>query len=829
MSDTTPMMVQYLAIKAQYPDDLVFYRMGDFYELFFEDAEEAAAILDITLTQRGLHRGRPIPMCGVPCHSYAHYLDKLIASGRTIAICEQMESPLDAKKRGPKSVVRREVVRLITPGTVSEEGLLESREHHYLGAISPPIGPAADRKLGVSWCDMTDGSIHYVAISAGELPALMARIQAREWLVAESAQHHIRFGQDGRAERNARITVRVDSDFSQARTLNRLDSVYGACVRSDPELSATPVTEATGALLDYLFLTQCGKMPSLAYPTAYRPHLFMRLDASTRRHLEISHGSQGTRRGSLLETLDCTMTSPGGRLLAEHLLAPLLCAETINERWNAVTFAKDQEAWRELSRQHLQSTADAPRALVRLSLGRGSWQDLWILREHLRVAERISHDSQSLGISQDAWPRLLQPCLTSVGSASGLRDLLDEALSEPQSQEGAALRVRHGFHLPLDMARSTIHAVRQELHALREAYRTQTGVASLKIEHNNILGYYIEVSPSHASKLNGLNFEHRQTLGSCVRFGSEALRGLEQRLIQSQQSIEGMESHIFDQLVHAVLEKADDLRNIADRLAWLDVVCSHAVVAIQHDYVRPIVDHSLKFSLVQGRHPLFASSGRGSASQSRTGASERFVANDCCLEDDHRLWLLTGPNMAGKSTLLRQIALLTVMAQAGCFVPAESFHFGIVDAIFCRVGSGDDMARGQSTFMVEMIETAAILHHATARSLVVMDEIGRGTSTFDGVAIASACLEYLMSERAPRGLCATHFHELTALAERLPGLACYHMKTQEWQGTIVFLYEVAPGSAGQSFGLHVAKLAGLPDKVVARASVLLNELTASDG
>ena len=819
--NASPMMAQYLEIKAAHAEYLLFYRMGDFYELFFDDAAKASEALDIALTKRGKHHGDDIPMCGVPVQAAEQYLEKLIRKGFRVAVCEQVEDPAEAKKRGSKSVVRREVIRLVTPGTLTEDSLLEARAANMLCALGRSGGDFA-----LAAADMSAGNFTVGAIAASELAAELARLSPRELLATDGLLADEAIGPLLKSLGPALTplpSVKFDSGNGERalKNLYRVMALDAFCQFSRAELSAA------GALVAYLDLTQKGKLPALKPLSRIGERAFMSIDAATRRNLELTETLSGTRSGSLLAAIDRTLTAAGARELAQRLSSPLTDPVAIAARHDAVALFASDELRRRM-REDLRRAPDIARALARLSVGRGGPRDLANIREGVKAAR----------VLRDQLQKLNDPLKPALGEIANARESLMQGLAQVSRMadrleyllvaEPPFLARDGGFivasaHAPLDEVRSLRDESRRVVVSLEARYRGESGVPALRIKHNGILGYFIEVTPQHADKLrsgqNRETFCHRQTIGSAVRFSTDELATLAMRISEAAEQALVIERQLFDEMAAAVLDAAAPLSAIADALARLDVASALGELAIARRHVRPRVDESVAFKITRGRHPAVEA-----ALQSEH--SQPFVPNDCNLSPDGpgRLWLVTGPNMAGKSTFLRQNALIAILAQMGAFVPAESAHIGIVDRLFSRVGAADDLARGRSTFMVEMVETAAILNQATEKSLVVLDEIGRGTATFDGLAIAWAAAEHLHEQNKSRALFATHYHEMTALAERLSSLACVTMRVREWNDTIVFLHEVAPGTADRSYGIHVAKLAGLPSAVIARAEDVLHAL-----
>jgi len=817
------MMVQYLDIKGQHPGSLLFYRMGDFYELFFDDAVQASAALDITLTKRGQHQGEEIPMCGVPVHSHEQYLLRLIRQGFRVAICEQTEDPAEAKKRGSKSVVRREVVRVVTPGTITEDGLLDARSNNYLAALAEAGGEA-----GLAWLDLSTGELTLAPVERAGLGAALARLAPGEVLLPERLSQADEL-EPVWAEWRNRLTIQPNARFDSENGRQRLLSLYGVGTLDAFGAFSRAEVAAAGALVDYVELTQKGRLPRFDTPRRQGAGQVLEIDPATRRNLELTRTMTGDRRGSLLAAIDRTVTGPGARLLSARLSAPLTDPARIARRLDMVSLLVEQTHLRLDIRAELGQTPDMERALSRLTLDRGSPRDLANIRDGLARAVtlrgRLAYGDT--GPLPEGLARVAAGLLGGAGADhEALIDLLSQALGPELpllARDGGFIAA--GYSAPLDELKGLRDDSRRHIAGLQAQYAEQTGIQSLKIRHNNVLGYYIEVTATHADKLmsekHRADFIHRQTMAGAVRFTTVALSELERKVAEAGDRALALELDLFAKLVADVVAKADFIAASARALATLDVTAALAELAVDRNWCRPHLTDDLTFEITAGRHPVveeaLADQGGGA-----------FVANDCGLSPGQRLWLLTGPNMAGKSTFLRQNALIAVLAQMGAYVPATSARIGVVDKLFSRVGAADDLARGRSTFMVEMVETATILNQATRRSLVILDEIGRGTATFDGLSIAWACVEHLHEVARCRGLFATHYHELTALAAKLAELSCHTMRIKEWRGDVIFLHEVAAGAADRSYGIHVARLAGLPPAVIARAEQVLKILEKGD-
>jgi DNA mismatch repair protein MutS len=802
----TPMMAQYLGIKAEHPDALLFYRMGDFYEMFFEDAVTASAALDIALTKRGKHADADIPMCGVPVFAAEGYLLTLIRKGFRVAIAEQMEDPAEAKKRGYKSVVRREVVRLVTPGTLTEETLLEARRHSYLAAYAEVRDTGA-----LAWADISTGVLRVTPCPANRLAPELARLTPREVLLAEGTEPAWR---DMVAEVGAALTPLARSSFDSANGEQRLCALFNVGTLDAFGAFSRAEVSALGALVDYLDLTQRGKLPLLRPPVREKAESSVQIDAATRRSLELTRGIDGGRDGSLIAAIDRTMTAAGARLLEQRISAPSREIEEITARLDAVDFMLKHGRLRADLRADLRHVPDLDRALSRLALDRGGPRDLAAIRNGLEragaIAARLTGDI----------PAQLATARAALTGHGSLRDLLERALvAEPPVMVRDGGFVAAGYDADLDQARRLRDEGRGVIAGMQADYAQEAGVASLKIKHNNVLGYFIETTATHAEKMLAppLNarFIHRQTTANQVRFTTLELSDLEARILNAGGRAMEVEKRIFESLVAAVLEQARPLSEAAAALAVIDLAAASADLSADRNWCAPRVDNSRAFEITAGRHPV--------VEQALLRDGVPFVANDCAL-DDGAIWLLTGPNMAGKSTFLRQNALIALLAQAGFHVPATKARIGLISQVFSRVGASDDLARGRSTFMVEMVETAAILNQADDRALVILDEIGRGTATYDGLSIAWAVLEHLHDVNRCRGIFATHYHEMTALAGTLAGVTNATVTVREWQGDVIFLHEVRRGAADRSYGVQVARLAGLPQPVVERARTVLEAL-----
>ena len=794
------MMTQYLALKAEAGDCLLFYRMGDFFELFFDDAKQAAQVLDIALTSRGEHLGLPIPMCGVPVHAAEGYLARLIKAGCRVAIAEQVESPEDAKRRGgSKALVARDIVRFVTAGTLTEEALLEPRRANVLAAVCEVRGTC-----GIAACDISTGRMELEECALGQLGAALARLGASEIVAPE-----------GWADAPDGAIPRSPGSFSSDGGEARLKSVHGVATLDGFGSFTRTMLAAAGGLVAYLDHAGRGKLPLLLPPLARSGEAHLAMDEVTRASLEVLQASDGGRRGSLIEAVDRCVTGAGARQLAEDLSAPLTDARAIEDRLALVQWLHDDPLLRGDLRQVQRALPDVGRALGRVVAGRGSPRDLGQLREGLSEARRVRDHLERRADR----PALLESLLPALGGHGALTDLYTRALvTTPPTERDKGGYIATGYDHALDALREISGNARKAIAALEAKYRAETGIAALKIRHNGVLGYFIEVPAGRADALMAAEsgFSHRQTMAGAVRFNALALHEEASRIAEAGGHALAAEEAHFEDLVAAAVAARHAIAATAAALARIDVAAGQAERAAEGGWCRPeIVGHAC-LEIEGGRHPVVEAA--------LSGKGERFVANDCALSQDDRLWLIGGPNMGGKSTFLRQNALIVLLAQAGGYVPASRARIGLVDRLFSRVGASDNLARGRSTFMVEMVETAAILAQATERSFVILDEVGRGTSTYDGLALAWAVVEAVHGTNRCRCLFATHYHELARLAESCEALSLHHVRAREWKGELVLLHEVAQGPADRSYGLAVAKLAGVPAPVVARAKAVLDKL-----
>ncbi|ESQ90626.1 DNA mismatch repair protein MutS [Asticcacaulis sp. AC460] len=822
-ADATPVMAQYLKTKQDHPDALLLFRMGDFYEIFFDDAVVASQALSLALTKRGVYQGKDIPLAGVPAHALDAYVSKLIRLGFRVAVCDQLEDPAEAKKRGSKSVVKRGVVRVVTPGTLTEDTLLEDRGANRLIALSSRGGVMA-----IASVELSTGDVECLEIEPETLSSHLSALRPSETLVAD------RLLQDedvfGLLKQYGGVLQPQPSSLSDPSAgEQRLLNLYGVATLDGFGSFSASEMSALGMLAAYIDVTQAGKRPVLKPPAKVISHNHLAIDAATRNSLEIDRTQQGKREGSLIAALDLTVTSGGGRLLAARLARPLFQPDAINARLDTVAWLLPRRDARNDLRHLMRSLSDQARALSRLSLNRGGPRDLTVIQNGLTVGETLAaalNDAAHDGIDP-VLPAEIDSVITALipsPPVAHLRARLERALVEepPLSLKDGGF-IRAGYSPELDEMRGLRDDSRQIVLNLEQRLAAETGIA-IRIKFNNVLGYFIELSQKLADQLvaqdTAKQFIHRQSLANQVRFVTTELVDLDSRIQRAAASALGLEMELFETLREEVRTVAPQIQAAHDAICALDVACANAGWAEEFEATRPVIDDTQRLEISRGRHPVVCAVLKSQG--------KPFTPNDVALDAEGamsaRLSLVTGPNMAGKSTFLRQNALLIVMAQAGLFVPAKAMHLGVVDRLFSRVGAGDDLAQGRSTFMMEMVETAAILQQATTRSFVILDEIGRGTATYDGLAIAWACAEDLHDRIQCRALFATHYHEMAVLDKRLKALSNLSLQAREHNGELIFLHEVRAGSADRSYGVQVARLAGMPGGVVTRARDILTRL-----
>ena len=794
----TPMMQQYLSIKSTHKDYLLFYRLGDFYELFFEDAKVASKILDIVLTKRGVQAGNDIPMCGVPYHSATHYINKLLKNGYSIAICEQLESPEEAKKRGYKAVVKREVVQIITPGTLMEDHLLDPKSPNYLMAIAEYKDTYA-----ITWIELTTGEFYVSNCNKIHIKNEISRLNPKEIVISQ--KHATEF-----LSMQANFTPRSNNIFDYQSCYQRIAGYYKvASIEGLGNFSKAQVI-ASGALIEYIIHTQKSNIPKLSILKNIDRKFFMEIDVATRGNLELEKSAENNKF-TLLHTIDKTMTSAGGRLLKTRISSPLCNAHAINKRLECVDFFYNEKELRMHLRKYLKYFPDVQRALSKIFTNKAGFKDLNTIKNGLKIATMIS---ELFRVKEIKLTGGINALVSQIFGYSKLVAELEETLVPPEEIGEGESPIRTNYNQHLKELYDIKNNSHQKISSIRQKYRQKTGVQNLKISKNNIFGYFVEVTSINANKMDKDFFIHKQTLGNSVRYFTDELKELENALLNCVDKISNLEQEIFQKLCNQVKNCFDEISLIVTSIANLDLYSSLAEVAEEKKYVKPHIDDSDKFEIEDGRHPVV-----------EYFQKKEFIPNSCNISEDERIWLITGPNMAGKSTFLRQNALICILAQIGSYVPARRMNLGVVDKMFSRIGAADNLAKGESTFMVEMIETAYILNNTTQKSLVILDEIGRGTSTHDGIAIAWAVLEYLHDKINCRALFATHYHELTQLKKHLGRIATYTMEIKEWNKEIIFMHKIISGVADSSYGLHVAQLAGLPDDVIKIAEKVLCDFT----
>jgi len=810
VSDTrlTPMFRQYQAAKARQPDAILFFRMGDFYEMFYDDARIASQVLGIALTSRS-KGDNAVPMAGVPYHAAESYLRRLIQAGHKVAICEQVQDPRQAK-----GLVERDIVRVVTPGTLTEESMLQARSQNYLAAVA-----LGQKRSGLAWVDLSTGEFRVSEPSTESVTDEVSRIRPVECLLPESEGFR-EHPSSVIGDLGALITHRPDWSFSPETAERELCKHFGTATLAGFGCDGLSVgIGAAGALLEYLRETQKTELGHLWKLTPYRPSDHLILDRVTQRSLElVETARERTSEGSLLWVLDETVTAMGARLLRSWLLSPLTDPVRINRRLDQVEAFAGDDGLRTQVRSELRQSSDLERLAARLGCGRASPRDLLGLAGSLALVPRLSELLAGVGNP------LLATLADGLDEVPEVRELIGRAI-DPQApgvlREGGV--IRKGYSGELDELRAVGKDGRHWLAEFQAAEAERTGIPSLKVGYNAVFGYYIEVTHAHTEKVPE-NYIRKQTLKSAERYVTPELKEFEQKALRAEERALELEQQLFGEVRSEAAGYTERLQATARALATVDVLADLAEVARTNRYVRPLVDESTVLEISDGRHPVLE----------RSLTEERFVPNDTELDPERtHLAVITGPNMAGKSTYVRQVALIVLMAQMGSFVPARSARVGVADRIFTRVGASDELARGRSTFMVEMTETANILNNATERSLIILDEVGRGTSTFDGLAIAWAVSEYLHEHVPARTLFATHYHELTELELLLPRVRNLNVAVREWGDEVVFLHKIIPGGTDKSYGIQVARLAGLPREVIERAKTILanleqDELDASD-
>lgn len=810
--DATTVMQQYLDVKFLHLDCLLLFRMGDFYELFFEDAILASKILSIILSKRGKTGDQDIAMCGIPHHALDNYLPKLLAEGLKIAICDQLETPEEAKKRsGYKAIVTREVTRIITPGTITEENLLQSNAPNYLASLFIDNESAA-----ICAVDVSTSEIFVLQVSSNHIASEIAKLNPNELLLPESLRHNSKIKSEYLENTNTKFTFQVNSFFSANKCLKSILDFYKIpSIKAIGELSSNQII-AIGSIIEYLSLTQKKHIPELPLPQIIHPTNFMAIDGATMRNLEIVSTLSGARRGSLLDVINQTQTKSGSRMLYRFLTSPLIEVGQINKRLELTNFFYSNAKLTAQIRHYLDVTEDLDRALTKISMKRCCAKDLLIIKQNLTIALKIKKEFvMHFGMNI---PTYLHSIIVPLSGDEELLSLIEQSiiLDAPNVINEGGM-IKHDYNHKVQELYALINNSKNYIEKLKLRYQQETGIDTLKILHNNILGLFIEITNKQSVKIESdSHFIHRQTTANGVRYTTQELQKLESEMLNAKTLAINLELQLFQEICEQVLSRLQILRNISESLSTLDVFCNFAHIAKEYNYVKPDIVSDLYLDIKNGRHPVIE--------KAQMAVGKSFIGNNCQMQSNARIQLLTGPNMSGKSTYLRQNALIIIMAHIGSFVPASSAKIGIVDKMFSRIGSGDDLMSGQSTFMVEMLETSAILSQSTERSFIILDEVGRGTSTYDGVSIAWAIIEYIHDRLRCMCLFATHYHELTNMANFLSGLKNYTVAIEDIDDTILFLYHIIPGFADKSYGIHVAELAGLPKIVIKRAREILNKL-----
>ena len=802
------MMKQYFGIKESHKDCLLLFRMGDFYELFYEDAVIAAPILGVVLTRRGkTANNQDIQMCGIPHHSSSNYIKKLIEKGHKVAICDQLETPEEAKKRGAQAVVKRDVVRIITPGTVTEDNLLDDKRSNYLTSIS-----LLREQLSLAYIDISTLEFFVLSIPQEDLGSYLAMINPSEIIISDSLFFHKNL-KEILAGYKEKVVTFADSFFDIKKTTKKtLDNFHLHSQGSLKEFSDSQIS-CCGSLIEYISITQKKETVTLSFPKILYNNDYMIIDRIAQSNLELLY-SKHEQDYSLFKVIDRTITNQGSRLLKKYIAFPSIKINTIERRLALVKSFIDREESQKKIREILKNTPDLERSLSKLAIGRGVPNDLYAIYQTLINANLIAD------CLKDIKNETIEKLCSQLTYNSEVKVLLENSLIPRDIYLNQNDFISHSYNIELSNLYNFRANIKTLLENLKNEYKHKTGISNLKIEYNNVIGYYIEITKSQIDKITDTEFIHKQTMMNCTRYITEKLKDLENKILNINDEIAALEADLFKQISDEIIADHSTLSQTAKTIAFIDVISSFATIAKEKNYCQPIIEESTAFEVYEGRHPVVEYA-------LTKNKNEAFVPNDCHLREDQNIWLITGPNMAGKSTFLRQNALIAILAHIGSYVPATKVKIGIIDRIFTRVGAGDDLAQGHSTFLVEMIETATILNQATKSSLIILDEIGRGTSTYDGMAIAFSCLEYIHNNIKSRTLFSTHYHEIVGLSEKLKNIACYTVKVKEWDNKVIFMHKVLKGIANKSYGINVAELAGIPSKVILRAKEILDNFTTT--
>lgn len=808
LKDSTPMMSQYIAAKSECQDCLLLFRLGDFYELFFEDAKIASAALNIVLTHRGKVKGEDIPMCGIPVATIDNYVSRLIKAGHKVAVCEQLENPKDAKKRGYKAVVKRAITRIISAGTLVEDNLLTYNKNNYLMSLVPVCKKKKDKIDQVSFAliDISTGEFLVNTVDYPEISSVLENYSPKEILISSEFED---FAKYVNKFTDASITKLPSSKFNSKIEKARLEKYFNVSTLDSFELGCDAEFACCGSVLEYLIITQKDNLKVLPIPKKILMNNYLVIDSDTSKSLEIMSTNGSESKYTLIQALDKTKTAFGARMLASRVAMPIVDINMLKKRQECVKFFIENGELLNNLREILAQCPDFERSINRIRFNKFSPKDMENIRDALVVSEQVREM-----VFEKNLPHEGSCDFESLRDFSDLRDRLKNALVEKFQQNGEL--IVEGYSQELDKLRYMKNHSEDLIMQLQDKYIYQTGINTLKIRNNAIIGWYIEIPLSQKNKILP-EFMHRQTLVSNIRYTTEEMLELQDKVMKASEDFAQMERSIYNELVEIVLQNYESISETIKLLALLDIYTNLALIATERNYICPEIVTESVLEIENGRHPVLEL------------LQDDFTGNDCDLTPDSRVCLLTGPNMAGKSTYLRQNALLIVMAQIGSFIPAKKAKIGIVDRLFSRIGASDDLARGRSTFMVEMIETATILNQATERSFVILDEVGRGTSTYDGLSIAWAVIESLYKNNKCRVLFATHYRELTALSEKFKDIKCKTLKVQEWEGKVIFYHRIIDGIADKSYGIHVASLAGVPKNVIRRAKDLLVKLESKSG
>ncbi len=803
LKDSTPMMSQYVAAKSECQDCLLLFRLGDFYELFFEDAKIASSVLNIVLTHRGKVKGEDIPMCGIPVATIDNYVSKLIKAGYKVAVCEQLENPKDAKKRGYKSVVKRAITRIISAGTLVEDNLLTYNKNNYLMSLVPVCKKKKDKidQISFSLIDISTGDFFVNTVDYSGISSVLENYAPKEILISSDFED---LAKSINKFSEATITKLPSSKFNPKIEKARLEKYFNVSTLDSFELSSDAELSCCGSVLEYLIITQKDNLRVLPTPRRISTNNYLVIDSDTSKSLEIMNNNGSEEKYTLIRALDKTKTAFGARMLASRVAMPIVDIELLKKRQECVKFFIENDELSNGLREILAQCPDFERSINRIRFNKFSPKDMENIRDALVVSEQV----RNIVFGKDI-PYEEDHDFKNLPNLSGLRDRLQSSLVEKFQQNGDL--IAEGYSSELDKLRYLKNHSEDLIMKLQDKYIYQTGINTLKIRNNAIIGWYIEIPLSQKNKILP-EFMHRQTLVNNIRYTTEEMLELQDQILKASEDFSQLQSSIYNELVETVLQNYAAISDSIKLLALLDVYTNFSLIATERNYVCPEIVAEPVLEIESGRHPVLEL------------LQNDFTGNDCDLTFDSRVCLLTGPNMAGKSTYLRQNALLIVMAQVGSFIPAKKAKIGIVDRLFSRIGASDDLARGRSTFMVEMIETATILNQATERSFVILDEVGRGTSTYDGLSIAWAVIENLYKNNKCRVLFATHYRELTTLSEKFKNIRCKTLKVQEWEGKVIFYHRIIDGIADKSYGIHVASLAGVPKNVIRRAKDLLIKL-----